>query len=85
MSRKKKPSEQAIPATAKARVVKLGDNYIVLGQNNEPLTTRYPADSFRYITDGAKSAYQLATLDGKRPSDGIIALATYVPPGQRTA
>lgn len=85
MSPKKKATDTAIQPTTKARVVKLGDNYIVLGQNNEPMTARYPADSFRYITDGAKSAYQLATLDGKRPSEAIIALANYVPPGQRTA
>lgn len=56
MNLKKKAKIEVAPVATNARVVKLGDNYIVLGQNNEPLTARYPADSFRYILDGARSA-----------------------------
>lgn len=37
MSRKKKPNEQATPAMTNARVVKLGDNYIVLGQKQRAI------------------------------------------------
>ncbi|MFJ2618603.1 hypothetical protein [Glutamicibacter sp. NPDC087344] len=83
--KKKKVEEEITPPTTTARVVKLGGNYIVLNEYNEPLTERYPADSFHFIVDGAKAAYRLATLDGKRPSDAIIALANYVPPGRKTA
>lgn len=56
-------------------MVKLADTDIVLGQNNEPLTARYPDDNFRYVLDGARSDYQLATLGGNKPRDAIIALA----------
>ncbi len=82
---KKKVEEEIIPPTTTARVVKLGGNYIVLNEYNEPLTERYPVDGFNFIVEAAKSASQAAALVGKRPSDAIIALANYVPPGRKTA
>ena len=62
-----------------ARVVKLGTNYIVLDQNNTPLTKRYPEDTFSFVVASAKSTYEVFVRDGKKPSDAIIALANYLP------
>ena len=84
LNRKKTPT-MASDFSTSARVVKLGENYIVLGPGNEPLSARYSADSFRFITDSAKSVLRIATRDGRTPSDAIIALANYTHPGRKSA
>ncbi|WP_159609887.1 hypothetical protein [Glutamicibacter sp. JC586] len=73
------------PLTTTARVVKLAGNYIVIDENDVPLSGRFPPEAFKLVVEYAKSAYRVAVGIGKRPDETVIALANYEDPTRKSA
>lgn len=85
MMAKKHESIRSVENREGVKVVQLQGNYIVLDENNSPLTKRYPIKDFRFVQESAKTVVKMSEITGQPPSDAIVALANYVPSGHKIA